>query len=311
MPTREQLLPLVTSGASYEEIGHRFGIPPGQAYLIVTGLPADGSDVLPPEALNGRVGLLPGGSQHLANPPTEVPTEDESVRDWIRSRARADDQMRRAAAARTAEPPPYADDSTDDVVNVLGRQHAQVQYLQEQIQAIPRDTERHKQQIISILDMMRIRLSQHESAEEAYFWPAVRQHVPDGNALADKALEQEQHGKDLLQELDGMSGDDDRFPDLLEELDSALRKHVAFEDYVFLKAKQSIPEDEQRELGRHVEQAAAHGPTRPHPHAPPGSKAAAAAAAPLDQARDKAGNRPARRLGKAEGEEPSGEEGDV
>jgi hypothetical protein len=45
VPTREQVLAILRTGASYEVVADRLDIPPGQAYLIATGLPADGSDV--------------------------------------------------------------------------------------------------------------------------------------------------------------------------------------------------------------------------------------------------------------------------
>lgn len=310
MPSRDQLIAALRSGASYEQVGQRFDIPAGQAYLIVTGLPADGSDVLGPEELERRAEfLLDGGSQHLANPPTEVVTENESTLEWVRARAAADAPLRAAARARTAEPPPPQNaEQSGDVVDLLGRDHNQVKYLQEQLEAIPKDTEEHLQQCVSIIDMMRIRLSQHETAEEEHFWPAIREHLPDGDQLADQALEQEQHGKDLLQALEGMAGNDERFAGLLEDLTSALRKHVAFEDYVFLEAKVHIPDEKRDELGHKIEQAKLHAPTRPHPHGPssgPGSKLAAAAAAPLDLARDTLADRPADRDGKSEHESES------
>src|SRR3954454_5798518 len=236
MPIREQLVAALRSGRSYEPAAEEFGIRPGQAYMIVTGLPADGSDVLGPELLERKKEfLLEGGSQHLANPPTEVPTEDSGVRAWIKQRVAADEPLRRAALAHSAEPPPIdhraEDDDTDDVIDLLGRDHNQVKYLQEQLEAIPGASKggspEHQQRRVSILDMMRVRLSQHEAAEEQHLWPAVRDALPDGNELADQALEQEQQGKDLLQALDGRAGDDEQFDDLVTELNTALRKHVA------------------------------------------------------------------------------------
>jgi hypothetical protein len=308
MPTRDQLIAAVRSGDSYEQIGARFGIPPGQAYMIVTGLPADGSDVLGPEFLATRAEfLLEGGSQHLANPPTSVPTQDDGVLDWIKARAGTDEAMRAAAAARTAEPPaPEQPAHKDDVVDLLGRDHNQVKYLQEQLEAVPAAKNggsiANQQRRVSLLDMMRIQLARHETAEEEYFWPAVRDAVPGGNELADEAQAQEQQGKDLLQALDGMDGGEQQFDDLVEQLSTALRRHVAFEDFVFLKVTGSMPADRREELGRRVRAAEKHAPTRPHPDAPPGSRIAAAAAAPLDRARDALGSRPAQRKGKAEDE---------
>jgi hypothetical protein len=116
--------------------------------------------------------------------------------------------------------------------------------------------------------MIRVRLSQHETAEEEYFWPAVRTSLPDGHRLADQALEQEQEGKDLLQELQGLAGDDDRFDELVEQLVAALRKHVAFEDTVLLEVTEMMPPEVRSEIGDRFRSAKEHAPTRPHPHAP-------------------------------------------
>src|SRR3954462_11763854 len=106
MSSREQLIAGARAGKSYEELGREFGIAAGQAYLIVTGLPADGSDALGPEYLESRKEfLIAGGSQQLVNPPTDVITTDPGVHEWLQRLAAADVPMQQAAAARTAEPP--------------------------------------------------------------------------------------------------------------------------------------------------------------------------------------------------------------
>jgi hypothetical protein len=84
--TRAQVLGLVEGGASYEEVASRLGIPPGQAYLIGTGLPADGSVALAPED-RARPGVLPVSTQYLSNPPQVNPTVKPEVLAWIRERA--------------------------------------------------------------------------------------------------------------------------------------------------------------------------------------------------------------------------------
>jgi hypothetical protein len=108
---------------------------------------------------------------------------------------------------------------------------------------------------VSIVRMMRARLSQHEAVEQGHFWPAVRAAVPGGEELAARALEQEQQGRDLLQELSKVEDDPDRFGELAEQLDSALAKHVAFEDFVFLRFEEAVPEDVRTRIGRDVKQA--------------------------------------------------------
>lgn len=123
--------------------------------------------------------------------------------EWMKGRAAADKAMRRAGEERTASPPPIeAEDETDDIVSAIGWQHNQVKYRQEQLETIPGvrkgGDEAKQQQRASIVDMIRMRLSKHETAEEELFWPAVRRYLDDGDRLADEVLHQEQEGKDLL-----------------------------------------------------------------------------------------------------------------
>lgn len=313
MPSQAEIIAMVRAGRSYEEIGRTFGIPAGRAYMLATGLPADGSDVLGPEALD-REGLLPGGSQHLANPPTEVPTHDDEVAEWAKARARSDRPMQEAAARRNAEPPPIeAADQTTDVTSVLGWDHNQVNYLLEELETIPGvrkgGSEAQQRSRASIVDMIAIRLSEHEEAEEEHLWPAVRSSLSDGDDLADAALAQESEGKDLLHEFAGLSGTEERFDELAERLVSLLRKHVAFEDGVFLRLHEEMPATEREKLGQKIQAAKRRAPTRPHPHGPdrpPANKVAAAAAGPLDRARDKAGKRPAKRKGRPDDQPADG-----
>jgi hemerythrin-like domain-containing protein len=310
MPTRDEVLALLRRGSSYEEAARRLGIHPGQAYMIATGLPADGGDVLSPEELSGREGLLPSGSQHLVNPPTEVPTRDETVDAWLKARAQADVPMREAASRRTAEPPDINEpDASQDVATVLGRDHNQVKVLQEQLEAVPGvrvgGDAVQQQRRVSLVDMISQRLAAHETVEEEHFWPAVRATLPDGDDLAAHGREQEAEGKELLAELTGLRGDEDRFDELVEKLAVALRKHVAFEDRVLLRLQDAMSEKDRQKLGRKILKAKRHAPTRQHPHAPdtsPWVKLAAATAAPLDHARDVLGDRPAKREGQAEDE---------
>jgi hypothetical protein len=86
MPSREQVLALLDAGHSYETAGRVLHIPPGQAYLIATGLPADGSDTPHPAEEQGKP-LLPGSTQHLVNPPAFNPTRNPKIVRWVQERA--------------------------------------------------------------------------------------------------------------------------------------------------------------------------------------------------------------------------------
>ena len=87
--TRMQVLGLVERGRTYEEIGPELGITPGQAYMIATGLPADGSMALSPEERT-RPGVLSESTQRLSNPEQVSPTVHPHVLAWIRERAARD-----------------------------------------------------------------------------------------------------------------------------------------------------------------------------------------------------------------------------
>jgi hypothetical protein len=297
---------LLGGGSDYAAVAERLGITPGQAYLIATGRPADGSE---PSTGQEPRSLLLTSSQHLANPPHENPTGSQSVRDWITARAASDSQMQAASARRTAEPAePGSEGASTDVVQVLTRQHNQVRALQEQLEALPShrtggsadDMAARK----SVVDMITVHLSQHETAEEEHLWPTVRTVLPDGDELANGALEQEQEGKDTLTELGRLDPDTGEFDELVEKLVLQLRKHVAYEERVFLRLQDAMPEADREKLGKKVLRASKHAPTRPHRHAPkePGIavRAAAPGAAALDKLRDAAGNRPAEREGRPE-----------
>ncbi|MFD0973988.1 hypothetical protein [Plantactinospora endophytica] len=89
MASKAAVLHLVGLGRSYQEIGAELGIPAGQAYLVGTGIPADGGGTVT-RAQRQRPGVLPSRTQALVNPREVNPTSSPQVRDWMRDRAHAD-----------------------------------------------------------------------------------------------------------------------------------------------------------------------------------------------------------------------------
>jgi len=305
VPTRDQVRQLLEQGHDYPEIARRLGVPPGQVYLIGTGMPADGGDTYT-DAERQRPGVLPT-AQHLLGLGAENPTTKQAVLNWIKARVAADAQMQAAAQQRDAEPSEIADpDGDHDALVVLTRDHNQVKALQEQLEALPSHTTggstAQMSQRKSIVDMITVKLSEHEAVEEQYFWPAVREALPDGDRWADEAIEQEQQGKDTLTALGELEPDTDEFDELVDQLVLLLRKHVAYEEKLFLALKSAMPDEARRELGKELLAAKKLAPTRPHPHTPasPGVlKTAGLAAAAVDKVRDAVGDRPAKRRGKS------------
>jgi hypothetical protein len=304
VPTRDQIRALLEQGHDYPAIGRRLGVPAGQAYLIATGMPADGSDTYT-EAERQRPGALPS-AQYLLGAEAENPTTKEGVLNWIKSRVAADAQMQAAAQQRDAEPGEIQDPDDDhDALVVLTRDHNQVKALQEQLETLPShatgSSAAQMSRRKSIVDMITVKLSQHEAVEEEYFWPAVRQAMPDGDRWADEAIEQEQQGKDTLTALGKLEPDTEEFDDLVEQLVLLLRKHVTYEEKLFLQLKSVMSDDERRELGEKLLTAKKLAPTRPHPHPPAKPavlKTIGAAAAAVDKVRDTVADRPAKRRGR-------------
>ena len=89
MPTRAQVLALLDKGESFQTVARVLRVPPGQAYMIATGVPADGSDTPHPDELRGKP-VATGSTQGLVNPPADNPTRDATVVAWAKARAARD-----------------------------------------------------------------------------------------------------------------------------------------------------------------------------------------------------------------------------
>lgn len=72
-----------------------------------------------------------------------------------------------------------------NVIDELTTDHREVEELFGKIEALPPG---HKDRKL-YADQATIELVRHSVAEEAYLYPAVREHVPGGGALADKELD--------------------------------------------------------------------------------------------------------------------------
>ncbi len=135
-----------------------------------------------------------------------------------------------------------------------------------------------------------IEVSGHESVEEMFFWPAVRQKVVGGDALADEAGVQERMAKDVLNRLDKLDASEAAFEDLLALFITAALEHMEFEETrVWPPLSMGLTAAEAEDLGGQLAVAKQAAPTRPHPNIPgtPGmQKTAAPIAGIADAIRD-------------------------
>jgi hypothetical protein len=181
-----------------------------------------------------------------------------------------------------------------DAFEVLAHDHAEVKQMLTQLElgAVRQGaaTDEQLAQRKKLAEQLVIEESRHEAVEEMYFWPAVREHLPDGDELADTALGQEQEGKEVLAKLDKLDAGNPEFEKLLAEFIRAGREHIDYEEnHVWPGLRVALTAQQAQELGGKLEASKKTAPTRPHPHTPasPGAlKAAGPVAAAADKARD-------------------------
>ncbi|RZB14137.1 hemerythrin domain-containing protein [Streptomyces sp. F001] len=173
-----------------------------------------------------------------------------------------------------------------NVIDELVTDHREVEELFGRIEALPpgdKDRKLHADQVT-------MELVRHSVAEEAYLYPAVREHVPDGDALADKEIEDHSRAEQLMKDLESCDADDPEFNRLIGLLMSEIRTHVADEEQnLFPKLRAACSPQALDDLGDKVRQAKMLAPTRPHPSAPdtpPLNKLLAPGAGLVDRLRD-------------------------
>lgn len=151
-----------------------------------------------------------------------------------------------------------------DAVDILTRDHRDMVELISRIEGAPDSGMRRDLADTVIAEVMR-----HAVAEEMYVYPVVEKHVPDGTEEVEHDKREHAELVELMKRLEGVEPAEDRFIELVRELDGKLRHHAHDEESEqFPKLRAHIPHDALVELGHKVEAAKKLAPTRPHPHAP-------------------------------------------
>ncbi|TQE29223.1 hemerythrin domain-containing protein, partial [Streptomyces ipomoeae] len=152
-----------------------------------------------------------------------------------------------------------------NVIDELVTDHREVEELFGKIEALqPGDKNRKL-----YADQATIELVRHSVAEEAYLYPAVREHMAGGDALADKELEDHAKAEQIMKDLERCDADDPEFDRLVGSLMSEIRAHITDEEAnLFPNLRATCSAEALDELGDKVRQAKKTAPTRPHPSAP-------------------------------------------
>ncbi|MDX2572242.1 hemerythrin domain-containing protein, partial [Streptomyces scabiei] len=151
-----------------------------------------------------------------------------------------------------------------DVVEELKTDHREVEELFGKIEELPSGDSRRKE----YADLVTIELVRHSVAEEAYLYPAVRRHVRNGDAVADRELADHTAAERTMKDLERCAADDPEFDRLIARLAAEIRHHVRDEESnLFPQLVKSCSAEVLNDLGDKVRRAKKLAPTRPHPSA--------------------------------------------
>ena len=170
-----------------------------------------------------------------------------------------------------------------DAIDILLAQHNQIK----QLFALVESSEGEAQQ--REFDHLRALLAVHETAEEEVLRPVTRSDVPNGDAVADARMEEENEAKEVLANLEKLGCTSSEFmPKFLEFKKSVLAhaEHEEHEEFPGIRASKTP--DELKKMGKRIKMAEKMAPTHPHPSAKSttASYLAGPFAAMLDKVRD-------------------------
>lgn len=174
-----------------------------------------------------------------------------------------------------------------DAITLLKDDHKTVEKLFKRFERAGDEAYAEKREIV---DRIIEELSVHAEIEEQFFYPVVRATVPDTEDTTLESLEEHHVAKWVLNELDGMDPEHERFDAKVTVLIENVRHHVEEEEQdLFPKVRDELGRGALAELGEALEAAKALAPTHPHPASPdtpPGNLIAGAAAGVADRITD-------------------------
>jgi hemerythrin superfamily protein len=155
-------------------------------------------------------------------------------------------------------------DQAEDVVDVLSTDHREVEELITQIISSTDAIQRRES-----ADQMIAELVRHSVAEEMFVYPAMRDHLADGEKAVEHDVEEHKQLETLMKQLEDVDAGDAHFLELIGELQKVLADHVQDEENdQFPKLRAHLPRHELVGLAEKVTAAKKVAPTRPHPSAP-------------------------------------------
>ena len=122
----------------------------------------------------------------------------------------------------------------EDVFDVLAEDHEEIRQALAELEKGPTAATGATEDQLMLRKIMTeeliIEASKHEEIELTWLWPAVREHVPSGEQLADRGICVELEIAALLAELDKLDASQPEFEDLLSQFTQIGREHFDFEE---------------------------------------------------------------------------------
>ncbi|HEV7887986.1 MAG TPA: hemerythrin domain-containing protein [Acidimicrobiales bacterium] len=169
-----------------------------------------------------------------------------------------------------------------DVVDLLLAQHEQAKQLFSTVESGAGSRQEAFDQLLRLLAV-------HETAEEMVVYPALRR-APNGDAIAEARLAEEDKAKKVLADLESLGADGNGFMDRFEEFRTMVLDHAEAEEReVFPLIRANCNLDERLSMGQALMAAEAVAPTHPHKLAPEsavGNAVAGPVVALIDRVRD-------------------------
>ncbi len=151
-----------------------------------------------------------------------------------------------------------------DVVDVLTTDHKEALELIGQVWTSSEPDRRR-----DLVDTVISEVVRHAVAEEMYVYPAMREHLPDGDDAVEHDIEEHKELEQTMKELEGLDATDPQFDEQLRCFEEQLRHHIEDEESEqFPQLRARIPRGQLVEIAQKVETAKKLAPTRPHPSAP-------------------------------------------
>jgi hemerythrin superfamily protein len=151
-----------------------------------------------------------------------------------------------------------------DVIDVLTSDHRDVTALIGEIKTVTDPMIRRDLTDTAISELVR-----HAVAEEMYVYPAMREHLADGESAVQHDIEEHKELERTMKELEALDVSSPEFDAAIVRLERLLADHVKDEETEqFPELRRQVPQEELLRLAGKVETAKKLAPTRPHPSAP-------------------------------------------